>query len=50
LSRTNELKKRKVDKKDMVVVIKPGIGSSHNKVINILDEMVINECIQICDH
>ena len=40
--RQNELKKRKIDKKDLVVLIKPGRGSSYKNVINALDEMLIN--------
>ena len=40
--RQNELKKRNVDKKDMVVLIKPGPTSSYKNVINALDEMLIN--------
>jgi hypothetical protein len=40
--RQNELKKRKVDKKDLVVLIKPGRSSSYKNVINALDEMLIN--------
>src|SRR4030095_7895480 len=38
----NQLEKRKVDKKDLVVLIKPGTSSSYKNVINILDEMLIN--------
>lgn len=37
-----ELGKRKVDKKDLVVLIKPGPNSSYKNVINTLDEMLIN--------
>jgi biopolymer transport protein ExbD len=40
--RQNELKKRKIDKKDLVVLIKPGRHSSYKNVINALDEMLIN--------
>ena len=40
--RQNELKKRNIDQKDMVVLIKPGSGSSYKNVINALDEMLIN--------
>ena len=37
-----ELGKRKVDKKDLVVLIKPGPNSTYKNVINTLDEMLIN--------
>ncbi len=40
--RQNELNKRKIDKKDLVVLIKPGRSSSYKNVINALDEMLIN--------
>jgi biopolymer transport protein ExbD len=40
--RQNELKKRNIDKKDLVVLIKPGRSSSYKNVINALDEMLIN--------
>ncbi len=40
--RQNELKKRKIEKKDMVVLIKPGRSSSYKNVIDTLDEMLIN--------
>ena len=38
----NELNKRKIDKKDLVVLIKPGRECSYKNVINALDEMLIN--------
>ena len=38
----NELEKRKVNKKDLVVLIKPGTNSSYKNVVNSLDEMLIN--------
>jgi biopolymer transport protein ExbD len=38
----NDLKKRKIDKRDMIILIKPGINSSYRNVINALDEMLIN--------
>lgn len=37
-----ELKKRMIDKKELVVLIKPGQNSSFKNVINALDEMLIN--------
>ena len=40
--RQNELKKRKIDKKELVVLIKPAPGSSYKNVISALDEMLIN--------
>jgi len=40
--RQNELTKRKIVKKDLVVLIKPGRHSSYKNVINALDEMLIN--------
>jgi len=40
--RQNELKERKIDKKDLVVLIKPAPCSSYKNVINALDEMLIN--------
>ena len=38
----NELKNRNIEKKDMVILIKPGRNSSYKNVINALDEMLIN--------
>jgi biopolymer transport protein ExbD len=38
----NELKKRKIDKRDMIVLIKPGTNSSYKDVLDCLDEMLIN--------
>jgi hypothetical protein len=40
--RQNELNRRKIDKKSLVVLIKPGRESSYKNVINALDEMLIN--------
>ena len=40
--RQSELKKRKIDKKDLIVLIKPGRSSSYKNMINALDEMLIN--------
>lgn len=38
----NQLLKRKIDKKELIVLIKPGANSSYKNVINSLDEMLIN--------
>src|SRR5678815_5508821 len=38
----NELEKRKVNKKDLVVLIKPGPKKSYKNVVNSLDEMLMN--------
>jgi biopolymer transport protein ExbD len=38
----SELIKRKIDKKELIVLIKPGSNSSYKNVINALDEMMIN--------
>jgi len=38
----NELAKRRVDKKQLIVLIKPGTNSSYKDVIEALDEMLIN--------
>ena len=38
----NELIKSRIDKKDIIVLIKPGINSSYQNVINALDEILIN--------
>ena len=38
----NELIKNRIDKKDLVVLIKPGVGCSYKNVISALDEMLIN--------
>jgi len=38
----NELAQRNIDKKQLVVLIKPGINSSYKDVIDALDEMLIN--------
>jgi biopolymer transport protein ExbD len=40
--RQNELKNRNIEKKDVVILIKPGRSSSYKNVINTLDEMLIN--------
>ena len=40
--RQNELKNRNIEKKDLVILIKPGRSSSYKNVINALDEMLIN--------
>jgi len=40
--RQNELIRRKIDKKQLNVLIKPGINSSYKNVISCLDEMLIN--------
>ena|ERR1700675_905221 len=37
-----ELKKRKIDRKELIVLIKPGKQSSYKNVVNTLDEMLIN--------
>ena len=38
----NELIKNRIDKKDLVVLIKPGVDCSYKNVISALDEMLIN--------
>lgn len=38
-----ELEKRKFDKKELLVLIKPGKHSSYRDVVNALDEMLIND-------
>jgi biopolymer transport protein ExbD len=38
----NELNQGTIDKKELVVLIKPGINSSYKNLINSLDEMLIN--------
>ena len=37
-----ELEKRKIDRKELIVLIKPGKQSSYKNVVNTLDEMLIN--------
>lgn len=37
-----ELEKKKTDKKELIVLIKPGNESSYKNVVNALDEMLIN--------
>ena len=37
-----DLEKKKVDKKQLIVLIKPGKESSYKNVVNALDEMLIN--------
>jgi len=36
------LKKKKDDKKQLVILIKPGQEASYENVVNVLDEMLIN--------
>jgi len=38
----NELDQRTIDKKELVVLIKPGINSSYKNLISSLDEILIN--------
>jgi len=38
----SELEKRKIDRTQLVVLVKPGNGSSYKNIVNILDEMLIN--------
>src|SRR5215467_5160970 len=38
----NELEQRNIDKKQLIVLIKPGTNSSYKEVIDLLDEMLIN--------
>lgn len=39
----NQLAKRKTDKKELVILIKPFTNTSYRNVVDILDEMLINE-------
>jgi len=39
----NQLGKRKTDKKELVILIKPFTNTSYRNVVDILDEMLINE-------
>jgi hypothetical protein len=39
----NELAKRNVDKKELIVLIKPSTNSSYKNMVDVLDEMLINE-------
>lgn len=41
--RQDQLTKRKIDKRELIVLIKPYINSSYKNVVDILDEMLINE-------
>ncbi len=41
-NKQNELIKRKIDKKQLNVLIKPGTNSTYKNVISALDEMLIN--------
>lgn len=38
----NELLKRNLDKKELIILIKPGITSTYKNVVDALDEMLIN--------
>jgi hypothetical protein len=40
--RQNGLRQRRIDKKDLIVLIKPGRSSSYKNLVNALDEMLIN--------
>jgi biopolymer transport protein ExbD len=42
----NELVKRKIDKKELTVLIKPCVSSSYKNMVDALDEMLINDVTQ----
>jgi len=40
--RQSDLEKKNIDKRELVVLIKPGKECSYNNVVSTLDEMLIN--------